>query len=83
MMQDVTCEIKSRIDAAKAAFKKNTLFASKVDFKLRQKQMKCCIWSTALYRAENWTHQKADLQYHGSSKFGASNGWGRPVGTTV
>jgi hypothetical protein len=50
-----TCEIKSRIAMATAitAFnKKRTIFASKMDFELRKKLVKCYIWSIALYSAE-------------------------------
>ena len=48
-----TCEIKSRIAMAKAAFnKKKTLFTSKLDLNLRKKPVKCYIWSMALYGAE-------------------------------
>ena len=44
-----TCEIKSRIAMAKAAFKKkNTPFTSKLDLNLRKKLVKCYIWSMAL-----------------------------------
>jgi len=47
-----TCEIKSRIAMAKAAFsKKKTLFTSKLDLNLRKKLIKCYIWSMALYGA--------------------------------
>ena len=51
-----TCEIKSRIAMAKAAFsKKKTLFTSKLDLNLRNKLIKCYIWSMALYGAgEGW-----------------------------
>jgi len=43
-----TCEIKSRIAMAKAAFnKKKTLFTSKLDLKLRKKLVKCYLWSMA------------------------------------
>jgi len=39
-----TCEIKSRIAMAKAAFnKKRALFTSILDLKLRKKLIKCCI----------------------------------------
>ena len=39
-----TCEIKSRIAMAKAAFnKKKTLFTSKLDLNLRKKLVKCYI----------------------------------------
>jgi hypothetical protein len=38
-----TCDMKSRIVMAKAAFnKKKTLFTSKLDFNLRKKLLKCC-----------------------------------------
>ena len=58
-----TCEIKSRIAMAKAAFNKNrALFTSTLDLKLRKKLVKLYIWSIALYGAETWTlrvvHQK-------------------------
>jgi len=43
-----TCEIKSRIAMAKAAFNKKTLFTSKLDLNLRKKLIKCYIWSMAL-----------------------------------
>ena len=51
-----TCEIKSRIAMAKAAFNKNkNLFISKLDLNLRKKLVKCYVWSMALYGAETWT----------------------------
>jgi hypothetical protein len=47
-----TCEIKSRIAMAKAAFnKKKNLFSSKLNSYLRKKLVKCYIWSMALYGA--------------------------------
>ena len=56
-----TCEIKSRIAIAKAAFnKKKTLFTSKLDLNLRKKLVKCYVWSMDLYGAETWTLQAAD-----------------------
>jgi len=43
-----TCEIKSRIARTKAAFNKpRALFTSTVDLKLREKLIKCYIWSIA------------------------------------
>ena len=57
------CEIKSRIAMAKAAFNKKTLFTSKLDLNLREKLVKCYIWSIALYGAETWTLQAADQIY--------------------
>jgi hypothetical protein len=51
-----TCEIKSRIAMAKAAFnKKRALFTTKMDLELRKKLVKCYIWSVALYGAETGT----------------------------
>ena len=59
-----TCEIKSRIAMAKAAFsKKKTLFTRKLDLNLRRKLIKCYIWSMALYGAEIWTLRAADQKY--------------------
>jgi len=56
-----TCEIKSRIAVAKAAFsKKKTLFTSKLDLNLRNKLIKCYIWSMVLFGAETWTLRAAD-----------------------
>jgi hypothetical protein len=56
-----TCEIKSRIAMAKAAFsKKKTLFTSKLDLNVRKKLVKCYIWSIAVYGAEVWTLWKVD-----------------------
>jgi hypothetical protein len=49
-----TREIKARIAMAKAAFKKKTLFTSKLHLELRKKLVKCYIWSIALYGAETW-----------------------------
>jgi hypothetical protein len=50
-----TCEIKSGIAMAKAAFnKKKGLFTTKMDLELRKKLVKCYIWSTALYGPETW-----------------------------
>ena len=57
-----TCEIKSRIAMAKAAFnkKKKNLFTSKFDLNLRKKLAKCYVWSMALYGAETWTLRATD-----------------------
>jgi len=44
---------KSRITMVKAAINKdNTLFTSELDFTLREKLVKCYIWSIALYGAK-------------------------------
>ena len=44
-----TCEMKSRIVMANAAFnKKKNLFNSKLDLNLRKKLVKCYVWSMTL-----------------------------------
>ncbi|PNF29589.1 hypothetical protein B7P43_G01947 [Cryptotermes secundus] len=59
-----TCEIKSRIAMAKAAFnKKKNLYTSKLDLNLRKKLVKCYIWSMALYGAETWTLRAVDQKH--------------------
>jgi hypothetical protein len=59
-----TCEIKSRIAMANAAFnKKRALFTSILDLKLRKKLVKCYIWSIALYGAETWTLRSVDQKH--------------------
>jgi hypothetical protein len=76
-----TCEIKSRIAVAKAAFnKKKTLFTSKLDLHLRKKLVKCNILSTALYGAEIWTLRAADQKCLEILKCGAGEGWRRSAG---
>jgi hypothetical protein len=78
-----TREIKSRIAMAKAAFNKKTLFTSKMDFNLRKKLVKCCIWSIALYGAETCTLRKTDQKFTLKIvKYGAGEGRRRePAGT--
>ena len=59
-----TCEIKSRIAMAKAAFtKKKNPFTSKLNLNLRKKLVKCYVWSTARYGAETWTLRATDQKY--------------------
>jgi hypothetical protein len=58
-----TREIKSRIAVAKAAFNKKTLFTSKLNLNLRKKLVSCCIWSIAVYGAQEWTLRKVDQKY--------------------
>ena len=59
-----TCEIKSRIVMAKAAFnKKKNLFTSTLDLNLRKKLVKCYIWSMAVYGAETCTLRAADQKH--------------------
>jgi hypothetical protein len=60
-------EIKSRITIAKAAFnKKKALFTRKLDLNFRMKLFLCCIWSTDLCGAENWTLRNVDQNYQES-----------------
>jgi hypothetical protein len=55
-----TCEIKTRIVMAKAAFnKKKNLFTSTLDLNLRKKLVKCYIWSMVLC----WTLRAADQKH--------------------
>jgi hypothetical protein len=66
LTNDARCtrKIKSRIAMAKVAFnKKKTLFASKLDLNVRNKLVKCYIWSIAFYGAETWTLRKVDQKY--------------------
>jgi hypothetical protein len=59
-----TCEIKSRIAMANAAFnKKRALFTSKMDLELRKKLAKFHIWNIALYGAETWTLRAVDQKH--------------------
>jgi hypothetical protein len=59
-----TCEIKSRIAMAIAAFnKKKNLFTSTLDLNLRKKLVKCYIWTITLYGAETWTLRATDQKY--------------------
>jgi hypothetical protein len=56
-----TCEIKSRIAMAKAAYnKKRALCISKMDVELRKKPVKCYILSVALCGADTWTLRAVD-----------------------
>jgi hypothetical protein len=65
-----TCEIKSRIAMAKAAFNnKSAPFTGKMVLELRKKLVKCYIWSIALYGAENWTLRAVV----GCNRIGAAN----------
>ena len=63
-----TCEIKSRIAMAIAAFNKKSLFTSTFNLNLRKKLVKWYIWSMALYGAETWTLRAAGQKYLESSE---------------
>jgi hypothetical protein len=48
----------------KAAFdRKKTLFTSNLDLNLRNKLVKCYIWSIVLYGAEAWALRKVHHKY--------------------
>ena len=69
---------------AKATFnKKKALFTSKMDLNLKNKLVKCYIWSTVLYRAENWTLRKVIRNAWKVLKYGAGEGWIRSSGPIV
>ncbi|PNF22521.1 hypothetical protein B7P43_G14076 [Cryptotermes secundus] len=64
-----TCEIKSRIAMAKAAFsKKKNPFTSVLDLNLRKTLVKCYISRMALYGAETWTLRAVDQKHPESFK---------------
>jgi hypothetical protein len=61
-----TRKVKSRMAMAKAAFnKKKNLFTSTLDLNLKNKLVKCYIWSIALYGAATWTLQKSGSEIPG------------------
>jgi len=66
---------------AEAAFhKKKTLFTSKFKSDLRNKLVKCYIWTVALCGAGTWTFREVDKEYVNVEKFhGAGEGWRRSV----
>ena len=72
-----TCEIKSRIAVAKAAFNmKKNLFASKLDLNLRKKLVKYYVWSMLKLG-------RSGQQIRNAWKVlncGAGEGWRRSVG---
>ena len=74
-----TCEIKSRISMAKAAFnKKKNPFTSKLDLNLRKRLVRCYVWSIALYGAERSEQQIRNTWK--VLKCGAGEEWRRSVG---
>ena len=76
-----TCEIKSRIAMAKAAFnKKKVVFSSTLDLKLRKKLVKYYIWSIALYDAETGILWAVIRNTWKVFECGTGEGWKRRVG---
>jgi hypothetical protein len=54
-----------------------------VDLNLRKKEVKFCIWYTALYGTGTWTLREIDHSYLKILKCGAGEGWRRSVGPIV
>ena len=76
-----TCENKSRIAVAKAAFnKKKTLFTSTLELNLRKKLVKCYIRSMALYGLKLGRFGQQIRNTWKVLKYGAGGGWRRSVG---
>ena len=74
-----TCEIKSRIAMAKAAFsKKKTLVTSKLDLNLRKKLIKFGAWLCMGLKLGRFGQQIRNTWK--VLKCGAGEGWRRPVG---
>jgi hypothetical protein len=64
-----TCEIKSGMDMAQAAFNtKKKLYTSKLYLNVIKKLVKCCIWNIALCDVDTWTLRKVDEKYLESLK---------------
>jgi len=59
-----TREIKMRIAIAKEAFnRKISLLTSKLNIELKNKLIRCYVWSIALYGSETWTLIKLEWEY--------------------
>jgi hypothetical protein len=73
-------EINYRIVTTEATFnRKKTLFTSKLNINLREKLIKCCIWSKTLCAAEIWVLRKVGQKFLKSLKSGTGEGWRRSV----
>jgi hypothetical protein len=69
-------EIKATVNLEKTAFNKTkTRFISRLDLNLTKKVVKGCIWSIALYGAENWMLRKQIENNWKVSECGAGEGW--------
>jgi len=51
---------KLRIVMEKTAFNMKTIYASKLDLNWRNKLIRCCTRSIAMYSAESWTMGRVD-----------------------
>ena len=60
-------EVKQRLAMAKEAFnKKRSIFCGPREKDLRQRLVKCFVWSVALYGAETWTLRRNEQKRNGS-----------------
>jgi len=76
-----TCEVKSRIVMAEAAFsKKKSLFTSKLDLNLRKKLVKCYLWSIVFMVLKLGPFGQQIRNTWKVLKCGAGEGWRRSVG---
>jgi hypothetical protein len=76
MIQDVHGKLKPGLTWKKTAFNETkTRFISKLDLNLTKKVVKGCIWSIALYGAENWMLRKQIENNWRVSECGAGEGW--------
>jgi len=63
MMQDVHGKLNAGLPRQKPRPARRRLFTIKSDLDLKNKPVKCYIWSVALYSAETWTLWKVDQIY--------------------
>jgi hypothetical protein len=64
-MQEVYTKLKPRLQWQKKHSTRSNVFTKKLDLNLRNKLVKCYIWSIALYEAETWTLRKVDGEIPG------------------
>jgi hypothetical protein len=68
MMHDVHVALHPGLPWQKHHSARRRLFTGNLDFNLRKKRAKCCVWSTALCGAETWTLRRVGQKYVGSSE---------------
>jgi hypothetical protein len=79
-----TRKIKFRIVIAKAhSTRRKLFFPRQLDLNIKNKLVKCYIWSIALCGAETWSLWKLDRNNLKALKCGAEEGWRRSVGPIV
>jgi hypothetical protein len=66
------------IAIAEEAFnRKTSLLTSKLNIELKNKLVRCCVWSIALYGSETWTQRKLKRKYFEVLKYDAGGEWRR------